>query len=365
MILKSKPRIEQLDQFLAERDYTSALEAITEEIKHRPENFNLLLRQAEILGQAGDRDKAIEVYRKLAKHYAEQGFYARAIAVTKKVLSLDPKRSEVNQELADLISAQREAEEELHPRHKLRTPADAKSALSAPKPAAPAPPVATPAAAPPATEQLRVPVAAPASMPEPFPAEPELLPPPPLPLQPVDAAQVEPETRPPLADMDTPPSGVRLDVEPAPEQADREREASRFFSDFPRGALEELLSSTSVRSFLPQEVIVQEGEPGTSLFLIEDGTVQVLTFDPAKRPLVLAHLGAGEFFGEVAVLTGRPRTATIVAQTPVTAIEITREDLDHIAARFPEVKDVLRRFYERRARATVEAMLSRLRGKRG
>jgi voltage-gated potassium channel len=108
-------------------------------------------------------------------------------------------------------------------------------------------------------------------------------------------------------------------------------------------------------------VIVREGEPGTSLFLIENGTVEVHTVDPKGRRLVLAELGPGEFFGEVAVLTGRPRTATILAKGSVTVIEITREQLEGIVAAHPQVREVLERFYKQRAHATVEAMLSHLR----
>ena len=81
--------------------------------------------------------------------------------------------------------------------------------------------------------------------------------------------------------------------------------------------------------------------------------------------MVLAELGPGEFFGEVAVLTGRPRTATILAREPVTVIEITRDDLDGVVRDFPEVKAVLERFYRQRAHATVETMLSHLRSTHG
>ena len=65
--------------------------------------------------------------------------------------------------------------------------------------------------------------------------------------------------------------------------------------------------------------------------------------------------------GEVAVLTGRPRTATILAREPVTVIEITREDLEGVVREYPEVRAVLERFYKQRAHATVETMLSHLR----
>jgi hypothetical protein len=311
MIFKGKPRFDQLDQFLARREYGLALEAITEELKRRPENFNLLLRQAEILGQAGDRDQAIEVYRKLAQHYTDQGFFARAIAVTNKILRLDPTRQDVTRELASLMAAQQVTERTERERME-------RSVVVAPSPSG---------------RHFAI--------------------------EQVSAAEEPPAgsataTKAGTASAGTQPATSR-------KQAEKEREASRFFAAFPQSALESLLTSTCVRTFAPAEVIVREGEPGTSLFLIENGTVEVHTVDPKGRPLVLAELGPGEFFGEVAVLTGRPRTATILAKESVTVIEITREQLEGIVAAHPQVREVLERFYTQRAHATVEAMLSHLR----
>lgn len=323
MIFKGKPKFEQLDQYLAQRDYTSALEAIAEEIKRKPENFNLLLRQAEILGLAGDRATAIAIYRKLARQFAEDGFYARAIAVTNKLLRLDPEHPEVTRELAEFIAAKQEAEEASRARFR------------------PARPSRAGAAAPPEPSAV---IAAPP------PAEP--------------AAGEKPSPQAVVVEEEAPAEALLAEPERAARQEAREREASRFFAQFPAKALEELLDSTSVRSFRADETIVREGDPGLSLFLIEEGTVEVVTKDPAGQPLVLGRMGAGEFFGEVSVLTGRPRTATIVAKSPVTAIEIYRDTLDRIAERFPAVRDTLRRFYEQRAHATVEAMLQRLRSQR-
>jgi tetratricopeptide (TPR) repeat protein len=301
-MFKGKPRFDHLDEYLLRRDYALALEAIAEEIKKRPENFNLLLRQAEILGLAGDPDKAISVYRKLAQHYAQQGFYARAIAVINKVLRLDPTRQDITKELAGFIAAQQQAEKANQAKLK-RAKKDGLKQLKDPTPASARP------------------------------------------------AEV------PASEGSAPRKG-----DAAQRQADRERAASRFFAEFSPGALEQLLYAAAVHSYLPPEVIVREGDPGTSFFLIEEGEVEVQTHDPSGKPLVLAQLGAGEFFGEVAVLTGKPRTATIVSKTAATVIEIAREDLDRIARQFPEVRTVLQRFYERRAQATVEAMVARMRG---
>lgn len=309
MIFKPKARLELLDQYLARRDYASAHEALTEELKKRPENFNLLLRQAEILGLAGDRERAIDLYRKLARYFADQGFYARAIAVTNKILRLDATRSEVTKELAALIARQQEVEKVQREKFERAMPASASATPST-------------SSGPP-----RVPAAAQAEATAP------------------SAAEAPKEL---LADVSL-------------QQLERERDASTFFSSFPREALEELLSSTSVRSFTAGDLIVREGEPGLSLFLIEAGSVDVRTCDPTGQEVLLAELGPGEFFGEVAVLTGRPRTATIVARETVTLIEILGEDLERIVASYPGVRGVLEEFYQRRAKATVETMLQRLR----
>jgi hypothetical protein len=311
MIFKPKPRFDQLDQFLARREYGLALEALSEEIKRRPENFNLLLRQAEILGQAGDREQAIEVYRRLAQHYTDQGFFARAIAVTNKILRLDPSRQDVTRELASLMAAQQVSERS--ERERLE-----RSVVVAPTPSGRHAAIAEPAAS-------------------------------------------EEAAAPPPALEATQPEGEPVRAAARQRQDEKEREASRFFAAFPPSALETLLSSTCVHTFAPAAAIVREGEPGTSLFLIENGTVEVHTVDPKGGRVMLAELGPGEFFGEVAVLTGRPRTATIIAKEAVTVIEISRENLERIVAAHPEVRDVLERFYQQRAHATVEAMLSHLR----
>jgi cAMP-dependent protein kinase regulator len=297
LMIKGKPSIEHLDQYIAAKEYDAALTAIEEALLRRPDAASLKLRRAEILVLSDDVPAAVGVYRRLAEEYIEQGFYARAIAVANKMLRVDPSLVELTNALAQRISSRQEADRVARDRLEQ---------------------AAAPALAHPAGESPR--------RPGPTPDE--------------GPAAVEDEAR-------------------------RERDSSRFFAAFPPAALEELLAITTVRSFNSGEVIVREGDPGTSLFLIVEGHVDVRTSDPGGRELGLARLGPGDFFGEVSVLTGRPRTATIVARENVTAIEIERDLLTGIAGRHPGVDAVLREFYERRAQATVEAMLARLRGQSG
>ena len=102
----SRPVMDHLDRYLAKKEYAKALEAIKSELFKNPDQLNLRLRQAEILDLQGKRHKAIFIYRDIAEAQARDGFYARAIAVYKKILKLDPEQN-VHSEMARLIEEDR------------------------------------------------------------------------------------------------------------------------------------------------------------------------------------------------------------------------------------------------------------------
>jgi hypothetical protein len=108
------------------------------------------------------------------------------------------------------------------------------------------------------------------------------------------------------------------------------------------------------------DIVITEGEKGSSLYVVASGEVKVYTKGPKGESILLATLGEGEFFGEVSVLTGRPRTATITAARPSELLRLDKERLDELVRRFPHVRTVLEEFYERRASRTVEAMIEQM-----
>ncbi len=271
----SKPKIEDLDHYIARKEYDKALAAVGDALKKNPQQFNLLLRQADILALVGDRSHAVGMYRDLAKRYARDGFYAKAIALYKKVLRLDPSQEDVHEELARLIEEDQ----------KSRRPIEMR-----------------------------------------------------LGLRPVPSAPLE-ETA----------------------QHLKELQASQLFGQFDRKTLEQILSSTSLRSYRDGDVIVREGAIGSSLFLIVSGHVTVSTEAEDGRRVFLAELGPGDFFGEVSLLTGKPRTATIEAKGHVAAIELDKQSVDRIAGQHPHVRKILEEFYTRRAHETVEAIIRKRR----
>src|ERR1051325_11563812 len=75
-------------------------------------------------------------------------------------------------------------------------------------------------------------------------------------------------------------------------------------------------------------VIISEGQPGSSMYVIASGEVKVFTRGTGGNTVYLAKLAEGDFFGEVSVLTGKPRTATITASQPTELLRLDKTKLD-------------------------------------
>ena len=115
-----------------------------------------------------------------------------------------------------------------------------------------------------------------------------------------------------------------------------------IFAEFPDEDLKLICSQVSVQSYLPGERIVKAGAHGSSLFVIGRGRAQVFTAD--GKPV--ASLGAGDFFGEIALLAPQPRTATVQAVTPTTVLELKRDLLMPILDDAPHMKQALEEAYK-------------------
>ncbi|HTE85886.1 MAG TPA: FHA domain-containing protein, partial [Dehalococcoidia bacterium] len=87
--------------------------------------------------------------------------------------------------------------------------------------------------------------------------------------------------------------------------------------------------------------VFQAGEAGDRLFLIISGEVEVLSPDPAEDGRVLAKLGTGGYFGEIALLRDVPRTATVRARTDVDLFSLDRESLGSLMDAMPGLRSQL------------------------
>jgi CRP-like cAMP-binding protein len=127
-----------------------------------------------------------------------------------------------------------------------------------------------------------------------------------------------------------------------------------LFADFPREEFRRVRRDLTPHLFAPGDVVVGEGDPGDSLFLIASGSVRILILGGHGQPFDIRRLDAGDFFGEVAVLSGRPRTATVVAATPCQALEIGRTALEHLLRLRPAALALMAEVGASRARCQEE-----------
>lgn len=91
-----------------------------------------------------------------------------------------------------------------------------------------------------------------------------------------------------------------------------------------------------VLMFNPEDRIVSQGEHGDAMYLILEGSVRVIR-DIKVGQQFLAKLERKRSFGEIALLTNSPRTASVVAETPVRLIKISKENLSRLSVENPRI----------------------------
>lgn len=122
-----------------------------------------------------------------------------------------------------------------------------------------------------------------------------------------------------------------------------------IFRGLNKGALLRVARKSVEVTYPRAAAVVREGDPGDSLCIIVRGSVEVL-----KNGQVVARLQSGDYFGEISLIDGEPRSATVVAVEDLTLLTITSEDfhsllgdsyfssavLKSLATRFREMLDV-------------------------
>jgi phosphoserine phosphatase RsbU/P len=108
------------------------------------------------------------------------------------------------------------------------------------------------------------------------------------------------------------------------------------FNQFDRAALRALATRCGVAAFSAGELIMSQGDPGSSAYLILEGEVDVFVEIPVGR-IHMASLGRHSTIGELGAFTDMPRTATVIARTDLLALRIERDTLMGLAADFPVV----------------------------
>ncbi len=243
--------------------------------------------------------------------FARAGFFGRAIAVIKKLQRFQPESTRIEAKLAAVIKM-KEGEE------------------GAPSPLGPKRPLD-----------------------------------PKRPIDVVPAAPVEVAPEPPSVYSDEgiakelQETAVHLRLGLVKDFADEEPKAgglqgSPLFNGLTEDQLLAVIRGLRLATFGPGEIIVTEQEPGQSMFLIAGGAVRIYVRRDDGGNAQVRTMEQGDFFGEISLLSGLPRTATITAAAQCELLELGRDDLEKIAVEQPEVIGIVERFCSQRAGSAEE-----------
>jgi voltage-gated potassium channel len=109
-----------------------------------------------------------------------------------------------------------------------------------------------------------------------------------------------------------------------------------FFAQCGAPLIAEVARLLRPRDYPPGAVIMRQGEPGDCMYFVVEGEVEI------RLPGGPLYLGSNQFFGELALLTGEPRNATVVAARPSTLLALDIVDFHELMARQPELARVIR-----------------------
>jgi CRP/FNR family transcriptional regulator/CRP/FNR family cyclic AMP-dependent transcriptional regulator len=114
-----------------------------------------------------------------------------------------------------------------------------------------------------------------------------------------------------------------------------------LFAPCPEGVLAEVGQRLRHRHFRRNEVIFHQGDPGDALHVITEGSVKIVLPSTEGDEAIIATLQPGDFFGELALLDGQPRSATAVAVEAAETLSLPRDTFRELLGRHPELRDSL------------------------
>jgi CRP-like cAMP-binding protein len=355
---------DQATKAVEKKQYAKAAELYLQISLAEPTDPDWHQRAGEAFRKVPDVSQAVRELERAAEGYAKGGFLLKAIAVCKVVLQIDPKHTATQAVLAELY-AKREGRPVGIP---LGAPQELGRTTSgtftiAPKPTAPI--AATPLPLPLPLEHGPPAVDAPLDalpLAKMFRAERSSQ----FDVAALVAAAAEAVDEPAAyeisLDEEEPPSAAappsdELDFSGVMDDAPAAAASARppavppplpkipLLSSLGADDLRYVIERVEVRDLEPRDVVLRQGEQGGSLFVVVSGRVQVVAESPMRE---LASLGEGAFFGELALLTNFPRSATVVAAAPTQLLEISRELVSEIVRRSPDVLKTLLRFFRDR-----------------
>ncbi len=269
------------------------IEELFDALERRPGDLRARRRLGDAFRSANKLDEAVEQYQALVGAYAAQGLLFRAIAACKLILELRPDDDQTSHTLAELYGR--------------RTAGKESAELSGPMSAALVSDDSDP---------VSIPDGAVVMMPPPLPPD-------------ADDDEVVDVSALAAALTPLPEGAVRLERPPA----------VPLFSGLSPASFQQVVKRLTAWEADADAVIVGEGEESDGVFVVVRGRVRV-----ERQGVVLATLGPDSFFGEMALLSKKPRAATVIAEVKTELLEIPKDVLTDLVADDPGVAQALDHF---------------------
>ncbi len=119
---------------------------------------------------------------------------------------------------------------------------------------------------------------------------------------------------------------------------------------------EVLRGRSRIRSFAPNSIVVNEGDDGSSLFVVQSGSLKVFLTDNIGREVTLSLLDPGDYFGELALLDDAPRSASVIALTRSEVLQIPRVAFLALIEAYPACMQIVVRNLVGRIRTLTESV---------
>ncbi len=128
-----------------------------------------------------------------------------------------------------------------------------------------------------------------------------------------------------------------------------------FFRALGRDGIEFIVERLKFKPFEAEEAICRIGDPGDKMYIIISGKVKVVVYpEDSDKETVIAYLGSGDYFGEMSLLTGEPRSATVITIEPSEMFILNKSDFDVIVERFPSITLSMGKIMSQRLRDTLK-----------
>lgn len=129
-----------------------------------------------------------------------------------------------------------------------------------------------------------------------------------------------------------------------------------LFADLEAQQLEQIAQRVQRRTFAIGVTLFHQDMPGTMMYMIETGSVRVISIGRTGQELTLNVLGPGEIFGELSILDGQQRSATAITLVPTVVWLLSQADLNEFMSKYPPVNQAMIQILVERVRATARRL---------